>query len=88
MPQAYAEINPADAKRMGVNDGDPVRLTSRRGTIVLDAMVNGRGNPPEGMVFVPFFDEDLKINELTIDAYCPISAQPDYKKCAIKVEKV
>ncbi|UTW66551.1 molybdopterin-dependent oxidoreductase [bacterium SCSIO 12643] len=87
MPKAYAEINPADAKRLNILDGDQVKLTSRRGSIVIDAMINGRGNPPEGMVFVPFFDEDLKINELTIDAYCPISKQPDYKKCAIKVEK-
>ena len=87
MPKGYCEVNTEDAKRMDIRDGDPIRLTSRRGTIVIDAMVNGRGNPPKGMVFVPFFDEDLKINELTIDAYCPISKQPDYKKCAIKVEK-
>ena len=88
MPKAYAEINAKDAKKIGVLNGDKIRLTSRRGTIEIDAMIDGRGNPPQGMIFVPFFDEDLKINELTLDAYCPISAQPDYKKCAIKVEKV
>jgi nitrate reductase NapA len=38
-------------------------------------------------VFVAFFDETKLINELCIDAYCPISKEPDYKKCAVRVEK-
>lgn len=87
MPHSYVELNPEDAKRMGINDGDRVKLTSRRGAIVLPASINKRGRPPKGMVFVPFFDEHMLINELTLDAYCPISAQPDYKKCAVKVER-
>ncbi len=88
MPEGYVEINTEDARRMGIVDGREVRLTSRRGTIVLKAKVNGRGNPPSLSVFVPFFDENKLINELTLDAYCPISKQPDYKKCAVKVERV
>jgi nitrate reductase (cytochrome) len=88
VPHSYVEINPKDAKEMGINTGDKVKLTSRRGNLVLPASVNGRGVPPAGMVFVPFFDEDLLINNLTIDAFDPISKQPDYKKCAVKVEKV
>jgi len=87
MPEAYVEVNPDDARRMGIVDGREVRLTSRRGTIVLKARVNGRGNPPPFSVFVPFFDENKLINDLTLDAYCPISKQPDYKKCAVKVER-
>jgi nitrate reductase NapA len=51
-------------------------------------MIDGRGRPPQGQVFVPFFDESLLINELTLDAHCPISKQPDYKKCAVRVERV
>jgi nitrate reductase NapA len=51
------------------------------------AVIDRRGRPPEGQVFVPFFDESKLINELTLDAFCPISKQPDYKKCAVKVEK-
>jgi nitrate reductase NapA len=50
-------------------------------------MIEERGDPTEGQVFVPFFDENALINELTLDAYCPISAQPDYKKCAVKLER-
>jgi nitrate reductase NapA len=38
-------------------------------------------------VFVPFFDEAYLINLLTLDAHCPISKQPDYKKCAVRLEK-
>jgi nitrate reductase NapA len=87
MPKAYVELNPADATRLNINQGETVKLTSRRGSIELTAVVNGRGLPAEGQVFVPFFDERVLINELTLDAYCPISKQPDYKKCAVKVEK-
>jgi nitrate reductase NapA len=87
VPHAYAEVHPADALRLGVRTGDRVRLTSRRGSLTLPAVIDGRGRPPEGQVFVPFFDEGLLINEVTLDAYCPISGQPDYKKCAVKVER-
>ena len=53
---------------------------------MLPALIGGRGQPAAGQVFVPFFDESLLVNELTLDAFCPISKQPDYKKCAVKVE--
>jgi nitrate reductase NapA len=87
VPSSYVELNPDDAKKLGIRHGDKVKLTSRRGTITIKASINDRGVPPQGMVFVPFFDESLLINELTLDAFCPISKQPDYKKCAVKVEK-
>jgi nitrate reductase NapA len=88
MPQAYVEIHPEDAKAIGVTSGDKVRLESRRGHLDLPAWINGRGKPPQGSVFVPWFDERLLINLVTLDAHCPISKQPDYKKCAIKITKV
>lgn len=88
MPHAYAELHPEDAKRLNVRNGDNVKLISRRGEIILPASVNERGQPTIGQVFVPFFDEGKLINDLTLDAFCPISKQPDYKKCAVKVEKV
>lgn len=87
MPEAYVEINPEDAANLGITNGSNVKIVSRRGSIVMKASINGRGNPPKGMVFVPFFDEKYLINELTLDAFCPISKQPDYKKCAVKVER-
>jgi len=88
VPTAYVEIHPDDARRLSVQNGERVRVVSRRGRIELDALVDGRGKPLPGSVFVPFFDEGKLINELTLDAYCPISKQPDYKKCAVRVEKI
>ena len=88
MPHGYVELNIADAKRLQIQTGDRVKLTSRRGEIILPAAVNQRGLPAPMQVFVPFFDENMLINELTLDAFDPISKQPDYKKCAVSVEKV
>ncbi len=87
VPRSYVELNPTDAKNMGIRNGEMVKLKTRRGEIVMPASVNERGKPVPGHVFVPFFDETFLINELTLDAFCPISKQPDYKKCAVKVEK-
>ena len=87
VPEAYVEVNPDDAAALGITNGSKVKITSRRGSVVMKASINGRGNPPKGMVFVPFFDEQYLINEVTLDAFCPISKQPDYKKCAVKVER-
>ncbi|GAA0189379.1 periplasmic nitrate reductase subunit alpha [Fulvivirga kasyanovii] len=87
VPHSYVELHPDDAKALNIRTGDKVRLVSRRGKIVLPAAVNERGQPTPGQVFVPFFDESMLINELTLDAFCPISKQPDYKKCAVRVEK-
>jgi nitrate reductase NapA len=88
MPQAYVELNAEDAKRLGIAPGEEVELVSRRGRLRIPAWIDGRGRPPPGSVFVPFFDERLMINDLTLDAHCPISKQPDYKKCAVRVVKV
>ncbi|MFO0643423.1 MAG: molybdopterin-dependent oxidoreductase [Polyangiaceae bacterium] len=87
MPEAYVELNRADAQRLGVRDGEVVTLETRRGRIDLPAWIDGRGSPPEGSLFVPFFDERLLVNELTLEAHDPFSKQPDYKKCAARVRK-
>ena len=50
--------------------------------------MDGRGQPPRGSLFIPFFDELRLANLLTVDAMCNISKEPDYKKCAVRVEKV
>lgn len=87
MPSSYVELNPEDAADLGVVNGEIVKIISRRGSVTMPASINGRGVPPRGMVFVPFFDESYLINEVTLDAFCPISKQPDYKKCAVRLEK-
>ena len=88
VPQAYVELNPADAIELGVAQGDPVRVVSRRGEIVLKASLSKRGAVSRGRVFVPFFDEAKLINRVTLDAMDNISKEPDYKKCAVRLEKV
>ncbi len=88
MPKAYVDMNPQDAKRMRLRDGDWVQITSRRGKIKLQVSLLGRSIPAVGSIFVPFFDETKLINEVTLDEYCPMSKEPDYKKCAVKVEKL
>jgi len=88
MPQAYVELNRKDARRMGVSNGEVVRLESRRGVLELPAWIDGRGSPPPGTLFIPFFDETLLANLLTLEAYDPFSKQPDYKKCAVRVKKM
>ncbi|MCH7987266.1 MAG: molybdopterin-dependent oxidoreductase, partial [Acidobacteria bacterium] len=88
VPAAYVELHPDDARRLAVQAGERVRLVTRRGQLELNVVTEGRGQPLPGSVFVPFFDEGKLINHLTLDAYCPISKQPDYKKCAVRVEKI
>jgi len=87
MPTAYVELNEADAKAMGASTGDRMIVTTRRGSLELPAWVGGRGGPPSGSIFIPFFDERLLVNALTLDAHDPISKQPDYKKCAAAVRR-
>jgi nitrate reductase NapA len=88
MPSAYVELHREDARALGVGDGDVVRVETRRGTLDLPAWIDGRGQPPRGTIFVPFFDETRLINDLTLDAVDPFSKQPDYKKCAARVRKI
>ncbi|MGK0482897.1 MAG: nitrate reductase NapA [Planctomycetota bacterium] len=88
MPDAYVELHRDDAADLGVRSGDRVLVKSRRGELELPVWIDGRGQPPRGSVFVPFFDETRLINLVTLEDYCPISKQPDYKKCAVSVEKV
>jgi nitrate reductase NapA len=87
MPKAYCELHPDDAAKLGIAPGGSVKLVSRRGSLTLPALVDGRGGPQRGQVFIPFFDESLPVNDLTLDAFCPMSKEPDYKKCAVRVEK-
>lgn len=87
VPEALCEMNPEDAKALGVNSGDMVRITSRRGDVVIRVSTAGRFSPPKGLVFAPFFAEETLINDVTLDCYDPISKEPDFKKCAVKIEK-
>ncbi|MDF2629015.1 MAG: anaerobic dehydrogenase, typically selenocysteine-containing [Symbiobacteriaceae bacterium] len=88
-PDWYAELHPEDAAKLGIADGDPVKLTTRRGTITLPAKLKARGIPQKGMVMVMMHDDriDKLANLLTNDAVDAASKQPEYKLCAVKVAK-
>lgn len=88
MPNAYVEIHPSDFMKLKLKEGEHVKIISRRGECILPVTAMGRAKPQKGLVFVPFFDELKLINQVTLDAYCPMSKEPDYKKCAVKLEKV
>ena len=88
VPEAICYMNADDALGLGVTDGDMVRLTSARGSVELPVETDCRIQCPSGLVFVPFFDEDRLINEVTLGAVDPQSFQPDYKKCAVAITVV
>ncbi len=87
MPNAYVEMHRNDARKLGVRDGERVIVESRRGKVEVPVWIDGRGQPPEGSLFIPFFDETMLVNQVTLEAYDPFSKQPDYKKCAVRVRR-
>ena len=83
-------MNAADATRLGVLDGDQVRIISRRGSVVAPAKVGDV--VPAGVVFVPFHYGDLgeehAANNLTPQTWDPVSKQPVQKFAAVRIELV
>lgn len=87
-PNAYFEINPKDAEEYRISNGDLVKIISRRGFNILPARVVKTSLP--GILFIPWFDQDWDrmVNRVTIDAFDPGSKQPEFKICAVKIERV
>ena len=89
--EAFAAI-PGVVLAAGVNESSLARnalvwVESRRGKVKAVVETQGRNSPPKGYTFVPFFDEAVFINKVTLDATCPMSKETDFKKCAVKVTK-
>ncbi len=84
--EEWLEINPADAAKMGIKTGDIVKASSRRGEITLKAWVTDRS--PVDLCWTSFHFAEACANELTNDAFDPITNTAEYKACAIRVEKV
>ncbi len=87
VPEALCYMHPDTAKDAGVKDGQLVWVESRRGKVKARVETRGRNRPPKSLVFVPWFDEKVYINKVTLDATDPLSKQTDYKKCAVKIYK-
>ncbi|KJG14813.1 periplasmic nitrate reductase subunit alpha [Photobacterium iliopiscarium] len=88
VPDAWCYINPEDAKKRNLRRGDEVLLASRRGEVRCRVETRGRNRPPVGLVFVPFFDANILVNKLILDATDPLSKQTDFKKCPINITKI
>lgn len=83
VPTGFAELNPADAARLGIVDGAEVTVATRRGTIATPAFVTERVAP--GTVFVPFHFWESPANRLTNPVLDPDSKIPEFKVCACRV---
>jgi assimilatory nitrate reductase catalytic subunit len=85
-PEGWVEVHPADARRYRVHAGDLVRLVSERGAV--DRIrVRVTRTVREGEVFVPFHFDEQCANRLTLNEFDPISREPNYKQCAVRLEK-
>jgi formate dehydrogenase major subunit len=85
-PEAIAALNAHDMARLGISPGAFVKLTTRRGDIVLKARQDRE--VPEGMVFIPFCFAEAAANILTNPQLDPIGKIPEFKYCAVKIERV
>jgi formate dehydrogenase major subunit len=85
-PKATVSVSPVDAEQLGIADGDFVRVSSRRGTIELEAHVSHRETP--GSCFIPFHFREAAANLLTIDEIDPYGKIPEFKFCAVRVDPI
>jgi formate dehydrogenase alpha subunit len=85
-PESYVEINPEDARTLSIEGGSRVKVTSRRGTITVKAVVSKR--PAKGVVFIPFHYKEAAANVLTSSTSLdPIAKIPSFKVSAVRIEK-
>jgi formate dehydrogenase alpha subunit len=84
--EGEVEINPADASALGIADGEKVKVISRRGEVVTKAKVTEVS--PAGVVFMTFHFAESPANMLTNSALDPVAKIPEYKVCAVRIEKI
>lgn len=85
-PVAWLEMNPRDAKQAGLRSHDPVDVVSRRGRVKgVELRLTEIVAP--GQVFMPFHFFETNVNEVTQGAFDPISREPNYKQCAVRIER-
>jgi formate dehydrogenase (NADP+) alpha subunit len=86
VPECYVEIAPADARQYGIQEGDNIRIESRRGKIKAKAHITEKA--VQGTIFAPFHFAEAAVNQLTHRATDPMAKIPGLKVCAVKLEKV
>ena len=86
VPNAWLEMNPADAKQLQLKPHDRVTVVSRRSSVKnVELRITGIVAP--GQVFMPFHFAESNSNLVTLGAYDPISREPNFKQCAVRVER-
>lgn len=85
-PEPLVEINPQDAFKLNIADGELIEVASRRGKIRAKAQVTEKSD--KGVIFMTFHFYEAAANLLTNAALDPISKIPEYKVCAVKVKKI
>jgi formate dehydrogenase major subunit len=81
------DMSPEDARSAGIADDEPVRITSRRGSVIAPARLDPAMRP--GLVFMTLhFPDQVDVNSLTIEATCPIAGTAEYKATAVRVDKL
>jgi len=83
--EELVEINPEDAKSLGISDGEVVKISSRRGEVAAKAKLTETS--PPGVVFMTFHFAESPTNELTNAVFDPAAKIPEYKVCAVRVER-
>jgi len=83
-PESLVEINPLDAEKLGISEGQMVKVTSRRGTVQAKAQITQKSMP--GTIFMNFHFAGAPVNALTNPALDPTGKIPEYKVCAVKLE--
>jgi len=85
-PYAWLEMNPRDASGLGLRSHDAIDVVSRRGRVRgVELRLTEIVAP--GQVFMPFHFFETNVNEVTQSAFDPISREPNYKQCAVRVER-
>jgi formate dehydrogenase alpha subunit len=85
VPTERVEISKEDAEMLGIKDRNWVKVSSRRGEVKVRAKVTDRSQ--KGSVFMTFHHQSALTNDLTSEHRCPIAGTPEYKSCAVRVEK-
>jgi formate dehydrogenase alpha subunit len=84
-PEEMAQVNPIDACVLGVNTGDKVEVASRRGSLTTKIAVTDK--VPPGMIWMSFHHAETPTNQLTVNAFDPVSKTGEYKIAAVKLKK-
>ena len=84
--EGFIEVNFRDAQKLGISNGERIKVSSRRGEITATARVGRKVS--EGETWMPFHFEDSPVNVLTNAALDEYARIPEYKVCAVKLEKI